>query len=61
MVDRRLKASDRCDRCGARAVAEVCMMAGPLLFCGHHFDKYSARLLNEALYINDERVFAGDF
>ncbi|MDT3767745.1 DUF7455 domain-containing protein [Gleimia hominis] len=32
----KLKASDRCDACGARAWVEVVMKSGSLLFCAHH-------------------------
>ena len=32
-----LDASDRCDRCGAQAVAQATLASGSLLlFCGHH-------------------------
>jgi hypothetical protein len=32
---RELKATDRCDRCGAQAKAVLETGAGDLLFCGH--------------------------
>jgi hypothetical protein len=32
-----LGAADRCDRCGAQAVAQATLASGShLLFCGHH-------------------------
>jgi hypothetical protein len=31
-----LKASDRCDRCGAAAYVRVVLGGGELLFCAHH-------------------------
>lgn len=32
-----LGAADRCDRCGAQAVARATLVSGShLLFCGHH-------------------------
>ena len=41
-----LGAGDRCDRCGARAVARATMASGAhLLFCGHHLKAHEARLL----------------
>lgn len=38
------RATDRCDRCGARALARVELISGELLFCGHHFRKHRAVL-----------------
>ena len=36
-----LTASDRCDRCGARAVTRAVLPSGlDLLFCGHHLREY---------------------
>lgn len=36
-----LTASDRCDRCGARAVTRAVLANGlDLLFCGHHLREY---------------------
>ena len=34
-----LKATDRCDRCGAQAYVKVKGSTGDLLFCGHHYEK----------------------
>ena len=34
-----LKATDRCDRCGAEALVQVTGISGDLLFCGHHYNK----------------------
>ena len=40
-----LGAGDRCDRCGARAVARATMVSGAqLLFCGHHLQAHEAGL-----------------
>lgn len=40
-----LNASDRCDRCGAQAVARATLTSGShLLFCGHHLRAHEARL-----------------
>jgi hypothetical protein len=40
-----LDASDRCDRCGAQAVARATMASGShLLFCGHHLRAHEAGL-----------------
>lgn len=40
-----LTAADRCDRCGAQAVARATLSSGShLLFCGHHLRAHEARL-----------------
>lgn len=40
-----LDAADRCDRCGAQAVARATMNSGmDLLFCGHHLRAHEAGL-----------------
>jgi len=40
-----LGAADRCDRCGAQAVARATMLSGSqLLFCGHHLRAHEAGL-----------------
>lgn len=40
-----LDASDRCDRCGAQAVARATLASGShLLFCGHHLRAHEASL-----------------
>ena len=40
-----LGVADRCDRCGAQAVARATMMSGShLLFCGHHLRAHEAGL-----------------
>jgi uncharacterized protein (DUF983 family) len=40
-----LGAADRCDRCGAQAVARATLVSGShLLFCGHHLRAHEAGL-----------------
>ncbi len=40
-----LGAADRCDRCGAQAVARATLASGShLLFCGHHLRAHEAGL-----------------
>jgi hypothetical protein len=40
-----LSAADRCDRCGAQAVARATLASGShLLFCGHHLRAHEASL-----------------
>jgi hypothetical protein len=34
-----LKATDRCDSCGAEALVQVTGIDGILMFCGHHYNK----------------------
>jgi ribosomal protein S14 len=52
---RQLKIADRCDSCGAQAFVLVKMLAGELMFCGHHYKKHQEKLDNEAFEIVDER------
>lgn len=40
-----LSAADRCDRCGAQAIAQATLSSGAhLLFCGHHLRAHEASL-----------------
>jgi hypothetical protein len=40
-----LNAADRCDRCGAQAIARATLASGSaLLFCGHHLRAHEAGL-----------------
>lgn len=34
---------DRCDSCSARAYWEVSMESGNLVFCNHHYNRFSAK------------------
>jgi hypothetical protein len=52
---KQLKISDRCDRCGAQAFVLVKMVAGQLMFCGHHYNKHQKSLDKMAFEIVDER------
>lgn len=51
-----LTAADRCDRCGAAAVIRATLSSGgELLFCGHHAHEHSAKLIELAVVMHDER------
>ena len=51
----RLKAADRCDRCGAQAYIRVVLAGGgDLLFCGHHGRRHEAKLRPLAAEWHDE-------
>jgi hypothetical protein len=52
---KQLKISDRCDRCNAQAFVLVKMVAGELMFCGHHYAKHQTTLDKMAFEIIDER------
>lgn len=52
---RNLTLADRCDRCHAQAFVLVKMVAGELMFCGHHFNKHEKALNSMAFEIIDER------
>jgi len=54
-TEKKLKISDRCDRCNAQAFVLVKMVAGELMFCGHHYTKYQTTLDKMAFEIVDER------
>ncbi len=44
-VEVALSAADRCDRCGAQAIARATLASGAhLLFCGHHLRAHEASL-----------------
>ena len=52
-----LGAADRCDRCGAQAVARATLASGShLLFCGHHLRAHEARLRAVSARIDRARV-----
>ena len=50
-----LNLQDRCDSCHAQALVWVNGVSGELLFCGHHFNKFEAKLRVYAFEIIDER------
>lgn len=64
--ERVLKAQDRCDRCGARALVLVQGSVGELMFCGHHYTKATSdavsydKLMRFAKKIIDERAMFDD-
>ncbi len=50
-----LTATDRCDRCGARAYIRVTLPGGgELLFCGHHGHAHKEALTAASASIQDE-------
>ncbi len=52
---RTLTATDRCDRCGARAYVRVLLPSRlELLFCAHHSRQYASALTKIAAEIRDE-------
>ena len=55
-----LTATDRCDRCGARAYVRVLLPSGlELLFCAHHNRQYASALTKIAVEIRDETARLG--
>jgi len=51
-----LRATDRCDRCGAQAYVEVMVNAVPLLFCAHDFAKHAEYIVMSGYVVAvDER------
>lgn len=53
-----LQATDRCDRCGARACLLAKVATGELMFCAHHAREFRDGLLAAATYIVDETALA---
>jgi hypothetical protein len=50
-----LKASDRCDRCSARALVRVSAKGSVLDFCSHHFEKMQATLLGKGFFVTEDK------
>lgn len=44
LVSRELTALDRCDACQAQSRGGALMLAGELLFCGHHLNKHKTAI-----------------
>jgi len=50
-----LKATDRCDRCGAQAYVRVELTSGgELLFCAHHAREHEDKIREVAVSVHDE-------
>lgn len=59
--ERVLKATDRCDRCGAQAFFRATIVDDlPLFFCGHHGRWHNAKLQEVAVDILDESRFINE-
>jgi hypothetical protein len=53
-----LTALDRCDKCGAAAMVRATLVAGELLFCGHHGRSIATPLVLASINVYDpEGVF----
>ena len=48
-----LKATDRCDKCGAAAMVRATLTTGELYFCGHHGREVKNSLKKKSLEIYD--------
>jgi hypothetical protein len=48
-----LTATDRCDRCGARAYIRVVLPVGELLFCAHHGRAHDEAIKAQAVEVHD--------
>lgn len=58
--ERVLNLQDRCDSCNSQAFVLVKLLNGTLMFCGHHYTKYSDKLNNESYEIIDEREYINE-
>ena len=55
LISRPLVATDRCDRCGAKAYVRVTLQSGSeLFFCAHHARRFESALREQAVEIYDE-------
>ena len=45
--------SDRCDKCGARAMVRAAFPSGELHFCGHHAREAGTKLVLQATEVYD--------
>ena len=53
-----LKATDRCDKCGAAAMVRATLITGELYFCGHHARQVATPLVLKSIEVYDpEGVF----
>lgn len=53
-----LLASDRCDKCTARALVRATLLNGELYFCGHHAKEIGYTLVQKAVKVYDpEGIF----
>jgi hypothetical protein len=59
-AERVLNLQDRCDACNSQAFVLVKLLNGTLVFCGHHYGKFSKKLNNEAYEIVDEREYINE-
>lgn len=50
-----LQLADRCDRCGVQAFVRTEAKAGPLLFCGHHWNEVALTITAAGYPVVDER------
>jgi hypothetical protein len=48
-----LTATDRCDKCGARAMVRATLKTGELYFCGHHAKETGYTLVLQAVEVYD--------
>ena len=55
-----LTATDRCDRCGARAYIRVVLPVGELLFCAHHGRAHEDAIKAQAVEVQDQTHALGD-
>jgi len=52
-AQRELTATDRCDKCAARAMVRATLLNGELYFCGHHARETGYTLVQKSVQIYD--------
>ena len=51
--EKELTASDRCDKCTARAIVRATLRSGELYFCGHHARETGYTLVQASVEVYD--------
>jgi hypothetical protein len=54
-----VRGTDRCDSCGAEAKIIATLLAGELLFCGHHARKAGKKLVDNSVHVHDPEGLLG--
>ena len=53
-----IRATDRCDKCGAPAMVRATLTTGELYFCGHHARELGYKLVLQSITVFDpEGIF----
>lgn len=57
VLDKRMSALDRCDKCGARAYFRATMLSGlDLTFCLHHGSEYAEAIVAQGVKVFEDHT-----